>query len=161
MVLVEGLDLAGSDIKPQHGAGIKIVAGMPGAGPGRGIADTPIDRLRIWVIIPGHPGRAAAGFPVIPLPSFMTGLALAGNGEGAPQLLAVVGVEGNDISAHAELAARAADDDLAVDHERHQGEILPLLVILHLGIPEYLSGLGVECDDMIVRGREEHLVLPK
>src|SRR5690348_6919942 len=91
----------------------------------------------------------------------MAGLALAGNGEGTPQFLAVIGVEGDDISTHAELAARAADDDLAIDHERHQSEILPLLVILHLGIPEDLAGLGVECDDMIVRGREEHLVLPK
>src|SRR6185437_10208873 len=102
MVLVIRLDFAGRDIKPEDGAGVEIVAGMPGAGPWPGIADAPIDRLGVLVVVAGHPGRPAAGFPVIPLPGVVAGLACAGNGESPPEFLAVVGIEGNHISAHAE-----------------------------------------------------------
>jgi len=91
----------------------------------------------------------------------MTRFALGGNGEGAPQFLAVIGIEARDVAAHAELAARATDEHLAVHHERHQREILALLVVLDLGIPEHLAGLGVECDQMVVGGGEIKLVLPQ
>src|SRR5215475_2280851 len=116
MILVERLDLAGIDIEPEYGGGIEVVARMDIARPGCGVAYPPIDRLRVLVVIAGHPGGAAAGLPVVPLPGFVAGLAWAGNGESPPQFLAVVGVEGHDISADAELTARTADDDLAVDN---------------------------------------------
>src|SRR5205807_10027448 len=109
----------------------------------------------------GHPRRTAAGLPVVALPGVVTGLAFAGNGEGPPQFLAVIGIVGGDVTAHAELAAGAADDDLAVDDERHQGHVLALPVVLHLGIPHHLAGLGVERDDMVVGGGEVELVLPQ
>src|SRR5690348_7567331 len=107
MVLVIGLDLAGAGIEPQHGAGIEIVAWMQGTRPSCGVAAAPIDGLGVLVVGAGHPGGAAAGLPVVALPGVMAGLALAGDGEGSPQLLAVFGIEGRDITADTELAAGA------------------------------------------------------
>ena len=161
MVLVKGLDLAGIGIESQHRAGIEVVARMGRTGPGRGVADAPIDRLGVLIVVAGHPGRASAGFPVVALPGVVARLAFAGNGEGPPQFLAVVGIERDDIAADAELAAGATDDDLSVDDQRHQGQILALLVVLHLGVPEDLAGLGVERHDMVIRCREIELVLPQ
>ncbi len=131
------------------------------AGPWRGVTDAPVDRLGVLVVIAGHPGGAAAGLPVVALPGIVTGLALAGDGEGAPQLLAVLGIVCGDVTAHAEFTAGAADDDLALDDQRHQGHVLALLVVLHLGVPHHLAGLGVERDDMVVGGGEIELVLPE
>src|SRR5215467_5282508 len=103
---------------------------MQVAGPRCGIADTPIDKIQCGIVIAGHPGRATAILPVVALPGLIAGFARAGDREGAPQLLAVIGVVGDDIAAYAIFAARPADDDLAVDDERHQGQVLPSLVIL-------------------------------
>ena len=161
MILVIGLDLAVVRIEREHRRGIEIVAGMHLAGPRRGVTDAPIDRLGVLVVIAGHPGRAATVLPVLALPGVVAGLAFAGNGIGPPQLLAVLGIIGGDIAAHAELAAGAADDDLAVDDQRHQGHVLALLVVLHLGVPHHLAGLGVKRDDMVVGGGEIELVLPE
>src|SRR5579859_3227837 len=105
MILVVCLDLAGVEIKPQHRTGIEVVTRMHFARPWCGVADAPIDGLGILVVGAGHPGGAAAGFPVITLPGVVARLTLARNGEGPPQLLAVVGIEGDDIAANAELAA--------------------------------------------------------
>src|SRR5690348_8383682 len=118
MVLVIGLDLAGRGIEPQHGAGIEIVARMQGTRPWRGVADAPIDGLGVLVVGAGHPGRTTARLPVVALPGVMAGLALARNGEGPPQLLAVLGIEGRDITADAEFAAGAADNDFSVDDQQ-------------------------------------------
>src|SRR6185437_176019 len=103
MVLVIGLDLAGAGIEPEHGAGIEIVAGVHLTRPRRGIADAPINGLRVVVVRAGHPGRTAAGLPVVALPGVVAGLALTRNGEGPPELLAVLGIEGRDITPDAEL----------------------------------------------------------
>src|SRR3569833_157647 len=100
-----GLDLAGVGIEREHRGGVEIVAGMSLAGPRRGVADAPIDRLGLLVVIAGHPGGAAAVLPVVSLPGLVARLAFARNGEGPPQLLAVLGVIGGDIAAHAKLAA--------------------------------------------------------
>ena len=131
------------------------------ARPGRGIAGAPIDRPGLGIVVAGHPGRCAARFPVVAAPRFVAGLARAGNGEGPPQFLAGIGIVGNDIAAHAELAAGTADDHLAVDDQRHQRQILPLLVVLNLGVPDHFAGLGIERDQMVVGGGEVHLVLPQ
>src|SRR6185437_2341652 len=141
MVLVIGFDLAGGGIEPQYGAGIEIVAGMHFTRPWRRVADAPINGLGVLVVGAGHPGGAAAGLPVVAFPGVMAGLALAGDGEGSPQLLAVFGIEGRDITADTELAAGAADNDFAVDDQRHQGHVLPLLVVLDLLVPDHLAGL--------------------
>ncbi len=76
-------------------------------------------------------------------------------------LLAVLGIERGDVAAHAELTTGAADDDLALDNQRHQGHILTLPVVLHLGVPQDLAGLGVERDNVVVGGGEIELVLPQ
>src|SRR5262245_54293151 len=102
---------------------------MQVTGPGCGVADSTVDEVQGGIIIAGHPGRAATVLPVVALPSFVTGLARPGNGEGAPQLLAIIGVVRDDVAAYAIFAARAADKDFAVDDERHQRQILPLQVI--------------------------------
>ena len=91
----------------------------------------------------------------------MAGFAGRGDGEGAPQFLAAVGVIGDDVAADAEFAARAADDDLAVDDQRHQRQVLTLLVVLDFGIPDHLAGLGVERNHVIIGRGEIELVLPQ
>src|SRR5580700_8440967 len=110
MVLVECLDLAGVGIEPEHRAGIEIVTGVGSTRPGRGIADAPVNGLGVLVVITGHPGGSAARLPVVAAPRVMTGFALAGDGEGPPQFLAVTGVKRDDVAPHAKFAARATDD---------------------------------------------------
>src|ERR1700735_3276829 len=116
MVLVEGLALAGVRIEPKHGGGVEVVAGMAVARPGCGVADAPIDGLGVLVVVAGHPGGSAAGLPVIAGPCVMTGLALARDGEGPPQFLAVIGIERDDVAAHTEFTAGTADDHFSVYH---------------------------------------------
>ena len=134
---------------------------MSVARPGCGVAGAPIDCLGVWIVVACHPGRSSTRFPVVALPRFVTWLTRAGNGESPPQFLARVGIIGNDITAHAKLAAGTADDHLAVDDQRHQGQILPLLVVLNLGIPDHFAGLGIERYQMVVRRGEVQLILPK
>jgi hypothetical protein len=131
------------------------------ARPRCGVAGAPIDCLGVWIVVACHPGRSATRFPVVAFPRIVTWLTRAGNGEGPPQFLARVGVIRNDVTAHAELATGTADDHLAVDDQGHQGQILPLLVVLNLGIPDHFAGLGLERDHMVVRRGEVHLVLPQ
>src|SRR5690349_25030399 len=122
---------------------------MNRAGPWRGITDAPIDGLGVLVVGPGHPGRAAALLPIVAAPGVVARLAFARNRESAPQLLAIIGIERDDVAAHAELAAGAADDHLTVDDQRHQRQILAFLVVLDLLVPHHLPALGVERDDVI------------
>src|SRR6185436_11560327 len=134
---------------------------MSVARPRCGVAGAPIDCLGVWIVVACHPGRSATRFPVVAFPRIVTWFTRAGNGEGPPQFLARVGIKGNDVAAHAEFATGTADDHLAVDDQGHQGQILPLLVVLNLGIPDHFAGLGLERDHMIVRRGEVHLVLPQ
>src|SRR5260370_41872618 len=134
---------------------------MQVARPGCGVANSPVYEVQAGIIIAGHPGRAAAVLPVVALPGFVAGFAGPRDGEGAPQLLAVVGVEGDDIAAHAIFAARPANENFPVDDERHQGQVLTLLVILDLLVPAHFAGLRVECHYVIIGGRKVQLVLPK
>src|ERR1700741_1580361 len=104
MVLVVGLDLAVVGIERDHRARVEIIAGMRIARPGRSIADAPIDRLGVLVVGAGHPGRPAAILPIVTLPGVVSRFALSRNGEGAPELLAVIGIECGDVTANPELA---------------------------------------------------------
>src|SRR5262252_2048500 len=134
---------------------------MQVAGPGGSIADTPVDEVQGGIIIAGHPGRATAVLPIVVRPAFVAGFAGPRNRESAPQLLAVIGVIGDDIAAYPIFTARAADDDFAVHDEGHQGQVLSLLVILDLLVPGHLAGLGVERHEMVVGSGEVELILPK
>src|SRR6266699_3605001 len=155
------VDLASGGIEAELGACVEIVAWMSIPRPGCGVTDAPINGLGVLVIVAGHPSRSAARLPVIAFPRVMTGLTLARDGEGPPQFLAVVSIERDDIAPDAELAAGAADDDFSVDDQGHQGQILTLLVVLDLCIPDGLAGFGIKRHDMIVRGGEIELVLPQ
>src|ERR1700721_3838760 len=104
---MESLDLAGIGIEPKHRTGIEIVTRVIGARPRRGIAGAPINRLGVLVVGAGHPGGSAAGLPVVSAPGVVAGLALAGDGESPPQFLAVIGIERDDITPHAEFTAGA------------------------------------------------------
>src|SRR5665213_3452160 len=160
MVLVERLDLAVLGIEPDHGTRVETVTGVESARPRRGVADTPLTGYSVLVVGTGHPGRSAARLPVVALPCVMAGLAFARDGEGAPQFLAIVGVERDDIAANAKFATRAADHYFSVHDQRHQGHVLTLLVVLDLLVPNHLAGFGVKRDDMIVGRGQVQLVLP-
>src|SRR5262249_27625660 len=75
-----------------------------------------------------------------------------------PRLLAGFRVEGDDVSADAELSARAADHDLALGDERRQGEVVSVLVVVDLRFPEHLPGPRIERDDEGVEGGDVDLV---
>jgi len=91
----------------------------------------------------------------------VTWLARTWNGVRAPQLLAVLRVEGNHVAAYTKLAAGAADQHLALDDLRGQRHVGPLLVIPDRLGPDLLSGLGVERHQVRICGCKVDLVLPQ
>src|SRR5207245_6256424 len=124
-------------------------------------ADAPIDCLGVDIVSTCHPGRSAARFPVVASPGVVTWLTFAGDGEGPPQFLAGVGIVGNDVTTHAELTAGTADDHLSINNQRHQSQLLTLLVVLDCGIPGDLTGLGIERDHMVGGRAPLQVVLPQ
>src|SRR6516165_12129091 len=134
---------------------------MKAAWPGCGVAHPPVYEVQSGIIISCHPGRAAAALPVVALPGVVALFAWGGDGEGTPQLFAVVGVVSDDVAAHTIFAARATDEDRAVNHQRHKRQVLASFVILDLLVPCHLAALGVERHEVIVGAGEVELILPK
>ena len=101
-----------------------------------------------------EPGRAAAGLPHVAGPG---GVERAGHRDvlagsvpmwpsivgRVPDLLAGLGIVGLDRADDAELAARVADDDLALHDQRCGGVGVAVLVLVHLLAPDDLAGLVV------------------
>ena len=137
--LVDPLGHSGVDIPRKDGHRPFVVAGTLLRVPGRGIAGTVVDRIQSRII--GHPAPCAAAtdLPLVALPGleariradrFAEGhgllridldLIVRPFGEGAPGLLAGLGVVGGDMALHAEFAAGNPDQDLVLDHQRRRG----------------------------------------
>src|SRR2546430_15475457 len=111
------LDRAGVDVERDHRAGVEIVARALIAEPRRGIAGTPEREVRFRIVGAGDPDRAPAALVVIAprRPGLAARLARRRNGVGLPQRLAGLGVHSGNETAHAKLAARCAEDHLAID----------------------------------------------
>ena len=123
------------------------------------------------------PDRAAADLPgirrpglhaeILALHPFVIGMevladqhVLVGPGAiGAPGDLAGVLVDRGQPAAHAQFAAAVADHDLAVHDERGHGDGLALVDVAELGVPEFLAGLGVERDGIVVQRVEKYLAV--
>ena len=156
------LDLAGRLVERHDRAGIEIVAGPLVAHPWAAIAGAPERQVGLRIEHAGDPHGTAAGLPLIALrPRLAAGLAGCGDGVGAPQFLAGVGIECHDEAAHAEFAAGRADQNLAVDHQRRQRHVVALRVVLDLRAPHLLAGSRVERDKHRIGRGEEHLVAPQ
>ena len=153
MVLEVPLDRAGVRVDRDRRRGVEVVAGTLIAEPGRAVAGAPEGHVALGIVGAGHPDRGAAVLPGVAFPGVVTGLARAGDGVGLPDLLAALGIVGGDEAAHAELAARDADHDLAVHDQRRHGHVVALLPVGDgLAFPGDLAGRGVE--------RDQHGVLP-
>src|SRR5262249_14705471 len=85
----------------------------------------------------------------------------AGDGEGAPDLLAGVEVGGVDPAADAEVAAGRADDGEIADHQRRDSQRFGDGGIGDLAFPVHLAGGLVQREQAAVEGNRDHLVLPQ
>src|SRR5437899_6519861 len=117
-------DLAGGGVERDHSRRVEVVAGMHVARPRRRVARPPERQVELRIIVRGEPDRDAAGLPRLAFPGVMPRLARARDRVGLPDRLAVARVEGGDVAADAELAARGADHDLATGDERRQREVV-------------------------------------
>ena len=148
-------DLAGLRPQREHRGGVEVVARAALRGPRRGIADAPVHEIELRIIGPGDPRRAAPDLPgiVVLWPGVVALLAARGNRIAAPELLAAVGVIAVDEAAHAELGAGIADDQHAVGDERRERQGYAVLPFRHLGLPQFLAGLGVEREHVRIERR--------
>ena len=154
------LDRAGRDVESDGRRGVEIVAGPLVAHPRSAVAGSEVGEVGFRIVVAGDPDRSAAGLPLLAAgrPGVAAGFARRRNGEGPPQRLAGVHVVRRDEAAHAELAARGADQHLAVGDERRQRDVIALAVVLDDRRPDLAAGLHVERDEHRLRPREQHLV---
>src|SRR6185437_11025927 len=140
------LDLAGVGVERQRRIRVEVVAGAEGVVPIRArIADAPVDRVAAWLVGAGDPGRAAAGDfrVVVALPGLDAGLALAGDGVGAPDLLLGVEVGCRDPAADAVFGAGDAGDRHVLDDQRRAGDDFALVGVGDLALPLDLPSVPV------------------
>src|SRR5437763_4709201 len=114
----------------------------------------------------GLPDPAASGFPrvVIVLPRLAAGIAGLGYGVEAPELLAVLDVEGRHPAARARVAGAVLDDHFPVGHERRREEFLlpaELGLACNFLVPENLAVFAVDGDDTSIGKVRENLVFPQ
>src|SRR6516162_2104045 len=159
MILVKALDLPGRRIEGDGRGRIKIVARALVAHPWPAIPRPPKSQVGSRIVGSGDPHRAAAGFPLVAFgPGLTTRLAGGRHRISLPQRLAGFGVERRDKPADPELAARAADHDLAVGDQWRQRHIIPMRIVLYLGVPQLLAGLGIEGNEHRIGRGEINLV---
>src|SRR5262249_22245218 len=119
---------------------------------GRGIADAPIGEILIGVIRADVPDGRAAGLPGVSRPAFMARLARSGNGVEAPDFLASLRIEGDDLATRGAIAARGADDHFVFHDQRGVGDDVAVRGVGDGRVPKLLSVLRVESDNVRVEG---------
>src|SRR5882724_7395239 len=175
-----GLGLAGED-----GHGPLVVARTLIGVPGPRVANAVVEVVQLGVVGVPAPGGAAAALPLVALPGrdpevlplvggvIGVGIALDPDflvGAGAvhrPLVLPAVDVEGREAAADAEFTTRDAGDDQVLDHNRGDRNRGALLVANGLGagvgvirvlrLPELLTGLRVQRDQLTLQGVDEDL----
>src|SRR5262245_41600774 len=105
-------------------------------------------------------GHRRSSRPPRPLATGRAGLAWARDRVGAPHLFSCLGVVGRDVAAHTHLAARRANDDLAVDDLRSERQVLAALIVANRLRPDFLAGRRIEADNEVVYRRHIDLVPP-
>src|SRR5262249_31279271 len=79
------------------------------------------------------------------------------HGVGAPDLLTAIDVIGGHVAANTEFGARNADDNLILHDKRSTRARLAPLRIAVDDLPQFLTGLRIECDERGVGLVEEDL----
>ena len=143
--LVVPFQLAGVSVESDDGAGIKVIAFAGVAIPvGASVTCAPICKVGIGIVGASDPNGGSAVLPGIASPSFVARLARTGHGIESPGALPAVGVISIDKSPHAVFAARDADDDLVLHHQRGDREYVSLTIIRCFDIPDDIAGHPIE-----------------
>src|SRR5919108_2664078 len=159
MVLVVGFQLTSIDIQGDDRRGVEVIADMRIGWPGTGVASSPIRQVELRSVMAGDPGRSPAGLPGIAGPGLIAWLAGAWNRISLPHLLPSLRIQRRDIAADPVLATRHPDDDLALRHQRRQGQVVPLFVIVDGFIPAHLAGFGIKSQQVAIERANVYLVL--
>src|SRR5947208_1814078 len=99
------------------------------ARPGASVARAPVGQVELWIVVPGNPDRYSTSFPGLAWPGIVARLPRPWNRIGLPHLFPRLGIKGGDEATNPEFTARGPHHDLALCHQRCQGEIIPLLGI--------------------------------
>ena len=159
VVLEVSPDLPGRHVDRDRRRDVEVVAGALIAHPRAAVAGAPVREVGFGIVVAGHPHGRAAGLPLIALgPRLAAGLAGRRHGEGPPQLFTALRIERRHEAAHAELAARGTNHDLAASHERRERDVVRRLVVGNGLRPDLLAGPRIERDEHRFRGGVEHLV---
>ena len=158
VVLVVGPDFPRVDVERDHGGRVEVVARSHVAHPRRAVAGTPEAQVELGIVVGGQPDRDAASLPRVTRPRVVAALARSRDRVRLPRRLAVVGVEGGDVAADSQLAARGTDHDLALGDERRQREVVALLVVVDGRVPYDLARFGLERDEVRVDRGDVHAI---
>ena len=159
-VVEVALDLAGVRIEDQRAVGEQVVTKAHVTVEVRtGVADGPVQGVGVLVVGTRDPGRTATVLPAFAGPGVVAWLARAGNRVGLPHRGTGVGIDRRDPAANAVLGAGSTEDDLARQCHRHDGEGFGVGVVTQLLVPDHLTGLVVERNDMRVERGQIDLVL--
>ena len=128
---------------------------------GLGVAGSPVDEVELGVVRAGAPRRRPAVEVRVAVggPRLVAGLAGAGDGVAAPQLLAGGGVPAVEEAAGGRLApGHPRDEDPVGDHGGAR-RVVALRPVGELLVPQLLAGLHVEGEDVVVDGDPEEPAL--
>ncbi len=133
----------------------RIAAAARCRAPRRRLARREVHELQLRVVARGVPGRGAERRPAFVLgPGLEAGLAFARRGVERPEPRAVRGVVRLELAARREVAARVADEHLAVGDQRRVRVAFAGLVVAGPHFPELRSRARVERDEKAVGRRK-------
>ena len=154
------LQFAGVAIQRHERARVEIVArARIGVPIGAGIADAPVDGVRLGIVRAGYPGGTATGLPAIAEPRIVAGFAGRGDRIEAPGALAGARIVRVEEAADAGLTAAHTHHDLAADGQRRQGHAVSGFVVFDLYGPALEAALGVERDQVAIERGDEDLIV--
>ncbi len=165
LVVPAQLGRVARDVERDERVGVEVAALVAVHGEVRaGVAGRDEQRLRGRVDREPAPHRRAAVLPRVAGPGLVAGLAGTGNRLPVPHLVAVLRAERAHLADVAEVAARGAQDDLAVVDVRRHREPVVLRVVALVGraavdVEGLAAGARVERDDAAVLRREEDLAV--
>src|SRR5437660_468424 len=122
----------------------------------RRIPRRPERRVRRGIVGPRDPRWRAADFPRFSLPAFMPGLSRTGNRIEPPFARARRSIIGVDESADAVFAAGYSHEHEVLNHQRGQREAVAFGMFRRSRVPNNISRLAVQRDDMRVQRRHKN-----
>src|SRR5262249_50261792 len=130
----------GARVQRNDAVGKKIVAGTHLTRKiWTGIADTPVDEIKRWVIASSNPSGATSGSPGIAPPRLVADFARTRNGVELPKPLPSSHVEGSEKSANTELTSRYPNNYGTIYNEWRSSQRVTIGWVCHLSLPDHLS----------------------